>query len=95
VAQVDLELAPDGIADAALESAQRFLLRLPLGDLALVVGPAGGVVADLGDGGQVKRVVELAVAAWVEPVTTAGPAGGFDGGGANRAGVGNRAGSPA
>jgi hypothetical protein len=66
-AEVDVGLARDGVADAALEGAQRLFLRLSFGDLALVVGPAGGVVADLGDGGQVKGVVELAVAARVEP----------------------------
>ena len=81
-AEVDLELAPDGVADPTLESAQHLLFRLPLGDLALVVGAAGCVVADLGDRGQVERVVQLAVAARVEPVAFAGTAGGFDGGGA-------------
>jgi hypothetical protein len=81
-AEVDLELAPDGVADAALQGAQRLLVRLPLGDLALVVGPAGRVVADLGDGGQVEGMVELVVAARVESVASAGSAGGFDGGGA-------------
>jgi hypothetical protein len=57
--EIDLALAPDGVADATLQGAQRLLLRLPLGDLALVVDPARGVVADLGDGGQVKRVVQV------------------------------------
>jgi hypothetical protein len=61
-AEVDLELVPDGVADPTLQCAQRLLLRLPLGDLALVVGAARGVVADLGDGGQVKGMVELPVA---------------------------------
>jgi hypothetical protein len=58
-----LELAPDGVADATLQSAQRLLLGLSLGDLALVVDAARGVVADLGDRGQVEGVVELAVTA--------------------------------
>jgi hypothetical protein len=48
-AEVELELAPDGVADPTLEGAQRLLVRLPLGVLALVVGPARRVVADLGD----------------------------------------------
>ena len=56
-----MELAPDGIADATLQGAQRLLLRLPLGDLALVVGLARGVVADLGDGGQVEGMVQFAL----------------------------------
>ena len=47
-AEVDLELVPDGVAEATLQSSQCLLLRLPLGDLALVVDPAGCVVADLG-----------------------------------------------
>src|SRR5918996_2946732 len=62
-AEVDLELAPDGVADATLQGAQRLFLRLPFGDLALVVDPARCVVADLGDGGQVKGVVPPGVAA--------------------------------
>jgi hypothetical protein len=80
--EVDLELAPHGVADATLQSAQRLLLGLPLGDLALVVGATWRVVADLGDRGQVEGVVQLAVTARVEPVAFAGTAGGFDGGGA-------------
>ena len=39
-------------------------------------------MADLGDCGQVEGVVQFAVASRVEPVALAGPAGGFDGGGA-------------
>jgi hypothetical protein len=41
--------------------------------LAQVIGTTWGVVADLGDGNHVDGVVELAVAAWVEPVRTTGP----------------------
>jgi hypothetical protein len=77
--EVDLELASDGVADPTLQSAQRLLLRLRLGDLALVVGATRRVVADLGDRGQVKGMVQFAVAAPIEPVTRAGPAGGLDG----------------
>jgi hypothetical protein len=80
--EIDLELAPDGVADPTLQSAQRLLLRLPLGDLALVVGATLRVMADPGDRGQVEGVVQLAVASRVEPVTRAGTAGGLDGGGA-------------
>jgi len=44
--------------------AERFLLRLALGELAVVVGAAGRVrVADLGDRRHVDRVVQLAVPA--------------------------------
>jgi hypothetical protein len=35
--EVDLELSPDGVADAPFEGAQGFFLGLPLRDLALVV----------------------------------------------------------
>ena len=53
------------------------------GDLAVVVGAAGGaVVADLGDGGHVDGVVELAVAAPGEPVDLAVAGGRLDRGGA-------------
>ena len=60
--------AVHGVGDATLQRAQRFLLRLALVDLALVVGAARGVVTDLGDGDDVQRVVQLAVAAGVEPM---------------------------
>ncbi len=56
------ELAVDGVADLALESAQGFLLRLALGDAPVEVGPAVGVgLAKLADGDHVERVVELSV----------------------------------
>jgi hypothetical protein len=51
VAEVGLELAPDGVADASLQCSQRFLLALAFGQLAVVVDAAGGGVGDLGDGG--------------------------------------------
>jgi hypothetical protein len=47
--EVDLELAPDGVADAPLQGAEGFFLGFALGQLAFVVDAAGGVVADLGD----------------------------------------------
>ena len=75
-------MAPDGVADLTLEGAQRLFLGLPLGELALVVGAARCVVVDLGHCGQVEGMVQFAVASGVESVTGAGPAGGFDGGGA-------------
>jgi hypothetical protein len=59
--EVDLELAPDRVADPTLQSSQRLLLGLPFGDLALVVGATRRVVADLSDRGQVKGMVQLAV----------------------------------
>ena len=56
----------DGVADAALQGAHRFFLGLAFGLFAEVVHASGGVVADLGDGGDVSRVVQLSVAAGVE-----------------------------
>lgn len=58
---VELQLAPHGIADASFQAAEPFSCALALTELAPVVGTARGVVADLGDGGDVDGVVEPAV----------------------------------
>jgi hypothetical protein len=63
----------DDVADAALEGAHGFLLRLALGLLALVVDAAGGVVGDLGKRGGVDGVVELTVAAGLRRCRVSGP----------------------
>ena len=63
------ELTEDRVADLPLECASGFLRRLPLLDLAEVVGAAGVLAADLGDRGHVQGVVELAVASRVQPVS--------------------------
>jgi len=66
---VGAELAEDRVADPPLQRATSFLGRLRIDvDLALVVGPPGGAVADLGDRGHVQGVVELSVASRVETV---------------------------
>jgi hypothetical protein len=58
VAGIGLQAGVDRVADPPLEAAQRFLVGLALGDLALVVGAAVAVsVPDLGDGGDVDRVL--------------------------------------
>ena len=57
--------------EVAFEAAERSLLGLALGLFALQVGLGGGVTAGAGDGDDVQRVVELAVAAAVEPVAVA------------------------
>ena len=66
--KVGLEFAPHRVADAAFQRAQRFLLRLALSELAFVVRASRRVMADLGDGDEVQRAVELPVAARVQPV---------------------------
>ena len=55
---------------------------LPGGELAPVVGPACGVVAELDDAGDVEDVVEAAVPGAREPVAEMLAAGGIDRGGA-------------
>lgn len=75
---VDLELPPDRVGDPSLQGAEGFFAGLALGLAAQVVGAPGSVVADLGDGDHVDRVVQLAVASRVEPVTLTVRAGGFD-----------------
>ena len=59
--------------EVSLEAAQRSFLGLAFGLLAFEVGLGGGVVAGAGDRDDVERVVELAVAAAVEPVAVALP----------------------
>jgi hypothetical protein len=57
--------------EVPLEAAERCLVGLAFGFLALEVGLGGGVVAGAGDRDDVQRVVELAIAAAVEPVAVA------------------------
>ncbi len=54
-------------------AAEGCLFALVLGFFAREVGLGGRVVAGAGDGDDVQRVVELAVAAAVEPVAVALP----------------------
>jgi hypothetical protein len=64
------EHAPvDHVGQLPLERPDGLEGLLALGEFAVVVVPAGAVVADLGDRGGVDDLVELAVAAPVEPVT--------------------------
>jgi hypothetical protein len=56
---IGLQAGEDGVADPPLEGPERFLVRLPLGQLLLVIGAAVAVpVPDLGDRGHghVQRV---------------------------------------
>jgi hypothetical protein len=57
--------------EVALEAAQRALGGLAFGFFAFQVGLGGRVVAGAGDRDDVQRMVELAVAAAVEPVLLA------------------------
>ena len=67
-AGVSHELAVDGVGQAAAQAAHRFHGSLAGGELAPVVGPAGGVIAELDEGGHVEHVVEAAVPGPGQPV---------------------------
>ena len=54
------EGAEDGVGQPSLQAAQGLHRGLGLGELAALVGPALGVVADLHDRGDVQHVVEPA-----------------------------------
>jgi hypothetical protein len=56
----------EAAGEVALEAAQRALAGLTLGLLAREVLLGGGVAVGAGDGDDVQRVVELAIAAGVE-----------------------------
>ena len=63
VVSVADKAAVDGVGQAPLETSQRFPVAFAGGSFAVVVGAAGGVMADLGDGHDVQAIVELAVPA--------------------------------
>jgi hypothetical protein len=66
---VEEKLAVDGVRDPALEEADRSLLRLVLGQLALEGDPAlCAGIADLGDRCHADGVIHLAVAAPRRPM---------------------------
>ena len=67
-AGVGEKLAVDGVGDASLEAAHGFHGGLAGGELAPVVGPAGRVVPQLHERGDVKDVVHPAVPGPGEPV---------------------------
>src|SRR5215204_6718735 len=75
---VELELAPNCVADAPLQCPERFLLRLALDEFAFVIDASGGVVRDLSDRDEMHRMVQLAVPARVQPMPFVGAAGRFD-----------------
>jgi hypothetical protein len=57
--------------EVPLEAAERSLVGLAFRLFALEVGLGGGVVSGAGNRDDVERVVELAIAAAVEPVAVA------------------------
>ena len=68
------EEAPvDDVGDAPFQRPDCFFGGLALGDLLLVVVPSFARVAKLGDGGDVKDVVEFAVPSRVEPMPSPVP----------------------
>ena len=80
---VGLEAGEDSVADPPLEGPERFLVRLSLGQLLLVIGAAVAVpVPDPGDRGHVDRVVDAPVAAQRQPAGLPVPGGHLDRGGA-------------
>ncbi len=77
------ECCVDRVADPALETAERLLVGLALGDLPLVVGAAVAVlVPDLGDRGHMDRMIEPPVSAQRQPVDLPVPRRHLDRGGA-------------
>src|SRR2546430_16259854 len=75
---VELELAPDRVADAPLQCPERFLLRLALDEFALVVDASGGVVRDLGDRDEMHRIFFFEVPAPLQALPFFPPAGPSD-----------------
>jgi hypothetical protein len=73
------ELPADGIGESSFQAAQGLHWRLGFGELAAVVGPAFGVVADLHDGGDVQQVVQSPVPGAGQPVSDLVSAGGVQG----------------
>src|SRR4051794_1476895 len=70
------EESPDPAGEEALDAADGFAVGLAFGDAASDVGACCGVASLLGDGDEVERPVELAVAASVESVSSLVLAGG-------------------
>jgi hypothetical protein len=80
---VGLKAGEDGVADPPLEGPERFLVRLSLGQLLVVIRAAVAVaVPDLADRGHVDRVVDAPVATQRQPVDFPVPGGHLDRGGA-------------
>lgn len=81
------ETAVDGIGQAPFQTSQRFSMAFAGGAFALVIGPAGSVVAELSNGHDMQAMVELAISRAGKPVADDIAGGGLDRGGA---GVGGK-----
>ena len=97
--EVGLEVCADAVGDASFEGSDGFAVGLVFGEASLVVGVAlGAGSADLGGGGGVDGLVDLAVASAVESVALNPAAAGLERGGAvvhSEAGLGGEAGGVA
>jgi hypothetical protein len=83
-------LPVDDVGEPPFEASHRFFVALALGSLPQVVGPAGGVLSNLGKGHDVEAEVELTVAGTGEPMADNNSGGHVDRGGT---GVGGERGS--
>jgi hypothetical protein len=80
------ELSVHDVGQAPFQTPQGFVVTFALRSLPQVVGPARGVLADLGDGHDVQAAVELTIAGARKPVAYHVAGGHLDGGGAGVAG---------
>ena len=80
------QLSVHDVGQAAFQAAHGFVVIFAFGSFPQVVGPAGGIVADLGDGHDVQAEIELAIASAGKPVAHHLAGGHLDGGGAGVAG---------
>jgi hypothetical protein len=75
------QLSVHDVGQAAFQAAHGFVVIFAFGSFPQVVAPAGGVVADLGDGHDVEAEIELAIASAGKPVAHHLAGGHLDGGG--------------
>ena len=76
------QLSVHDVGQAAFQAAHGFVVIFAFGSFPQVVGPAGGIVADLGDGHDVEAEIELAIASAGKPVAHHLAGGHLGGGGA-------------
>ena len=76
------QLSVHEVGQAAFQAAHGFVVIFAFGSFPQVIGPAGGIVADLGEGHDVQAEIELAIAGAGKPVAHHLAGGHLDGGGA-------------